>query len=38
VLWFEYDGPSNEGVTDRDTEMAFIRENMPPPHYVLPLR
>jgi len=30
VLWFEYDGPNNEGVTDRDTEMAFIRENMPP--------
>jgi hypothetical protein len=28
--WFEYDGPHNEGVTDRDTEMAFIRENMPP--------
>ena len=27
--WFEYDGPNNEGVTDRDTEMAFIRENMP---------
>lgn len=30
MLWFEYDGPSNKGVTDRDTEMAFIRENMPP--------
>ena len=29
MLWFEYDGPNNEGVTDRDTEMAFIRENMP---------
>lgn len=28
--WFEYDGPNNEGVTDSDTEMAFIRENMPP--------
>lgn len=27
---FEYDGPNNEGVTDRDIEMAFIRENMPP--------
>lgn len=27
--WFEYEGPNNEGVTDRDTEMAFIRENMP---------
>lgn len=30
MLWFEYDGPNNEGVTDRDVEMAFIRENMPP--------
>lgn len=30
MLWFEYDGPNNEGVTDRDTELAFIRENMPP--------
>lgn len=30
MSWFEYDGPNNEGVTDRDTEMAFIRENMPP--------
>lgn len=30
MLRFEYDGPNNEGVTDRDTEMAFIRENMPP--------
>lgn len=30
MLWFEYDGPDNEGATDRDTEMAFIRENMPP--------
>lgn len=29
MLWFEYDGPYREGVTDRDTEMAFIRENMP---------
>ena len=29
MLWFEYDGPHNEGVTDRDTEVAFIRENMP---------
>lgn len=28
--WFEYDGPNNGGVTDPDTEMAFIRENMPP--------
>lgn len=27
--WYEYDGPNDEGVTDRDTEMAFIRENMP---------
>jgi hypothetical protein len=30
VLWFEYVGPNNEGVTDRDVEMGFIRENMPP--------
>lgn len=30
MLWFEYDGPNNGGVTDQDTEMAFIRENMPP--------
>lgn len=29
MLWFEYDGPNDEGVTERDTEMAFIRENMP---------
>lgn len=30
MLWFEYDGPNDEGVTDRDAEMAFIRGNMPP--------
>ena len=30
MLWFEYDGPNSEGVTDGGTEMAFIRENMPP--------
>jgi hypothetical protein len=30
MLWFEYDGPYREGVTDRDTEMWFVRENMPP--------
>lgn len=30
MLWFEYDGPNNEGVTVPDTEMAFFRENMPP--------
>lgn len=30
MLWFEYDGPYRDGVTDRDTEMGFIRENMPP--------
>ena len=29
--WFEYDGPNNGEVTDRDAEVAFIRENMPPP-------
>lgn len=30
MLWFEYGGPHSEGVADRDTEMVFIRENMPP--------
>ena len=30
MLWFEYVGPNVEGVTDRDAEMGFIRENMPP--------
>lgn len=30
MLWFEYVGPDSEGVTGQDTEMAFIRENMPP--------
>nr|DAQ51882.1 MAG TPA: hypothetical protein [Caudoviricetes sp.] len=30
MLWFEYDGPNSEGVTDRDVEMGFIWENMPP--------
>ena len=30
MLWFEYVGPNIEGVTDRDVEMGFIRENMPP--------
>ena len=30
MRWFEYDGPNNEGVTDRDVEMAHVRENMPP--------
>lgn len=29
-MWFEYEGPNNEGVTDPDVEMGFIRENMPP--------
>ena len=28
--WFEYVGPNKEGLTDPDTEMGFIRENMPP--------
>lgn len=27
--WFEYDGPNNEGATDRDVEMKYILENMP---------
>ena len=29
MLWFEYDGPNNEGVTERDTEMKHVLENMP---------
>lgn len=29
MLWFEYDGPNNEGLTDRDTEMKYVLENMP---------
>nr|DAD98086.1 MAG TPA: hypothetical protein [Siphoviridae sp. ctQ091] len=29
MLWFEYDGPNDEGVTDRDVEMGFIREKRP---------
>lgn len=29
MLWFECDGPNNEGVTDRDVEVGFIRESMP---------
>ena len=30
MLWFEYGGPNDEGVTDRDVEMGLIRESMPP--------
>ena len=30
VLYFEYDGPNDAKVTDRSTELAHIRENMPP--------
>lgn len=29
MFWFEYDGPKNEGVTDRGTEMKYVLENMP---------
>ena len=29
MLRFEYDGPNNEGVTNRDTEMKYVLENMP---------
>ena len=29
MLWFECDDPNVEGVTDRDTEMGVVRENMP---------
>lgn len=27
--WFEYDGPNDKGVTDRDSEMKYVLENMP---------
>ena len=27
--WFEYDGPNNEGMTERGTEMKHVLENMP---------
>ncbi len=30
MSWYEYEGPDREGLTDPDTEIAFIRENMPP--------
>ena len=29
MVWFEYDGPNNAGVTDRDIEMKYVLENMP---------
>lgn len=29
MLWFEYDGPHEAGVTDRDAEMKHVLENMP---------
>lgn len=29
MLWFEYDGPNSEGVTDPDVEMGHVRGNMP---------
>lgn len=29
MLRFEYDGPNNEGVSDRGTEMKYVLENMP---------
>lgn len=29
MLWFEYDDPNDEGVTDRGTEMKYVLENMP---------
>nr|DAQ71901.1 MAG TPA: hypothetical protein [Caudoviricetes sp.] len=29
MLWFEYDGPHDERLTDPDVEMGLIRENMP---------
>lgn len=27
--WFEYDGPNSAGLTNRDTEMKYVLENMP---------
>lgn len=30
MLWFEYGGPNSEGLTDRNVEMEFIWESMPP--------
>lgn len=30
MSWYEYEGPDKEELTDPDTEIAFIRENMPP--------
>lgn len=30
MLWFECDNPHEEGVTNPDSEMGIIRENMPP--------
>lgn len=30
MLWFECDDPNVEGVADRDIEIGFILENMPP--------
>ena len=30
MLWFECDNPDEEGVTNLDVEMGFIRESMPP--------
>lgn len=29
MLRFEYDGPNSAGLTDRDTEMQYVLENMP---------
>lgn len=29
MLRFEYGGPNNEGVTDRDIEIKYVLENMP---------
>lgn len=30
MFWYEYDGPDDKGMTVREVEMEFIRENMPP--------
>lgn len=29
MVWFEYDGPNGDGVTDRGIEMKHVLENMP---------
>lgn len=35
MLWFEYDDPSDEGVTDRDTEMGVYSGEYAARHVLL---